>query len=351
MSKPTTRDLATAAGVSLATVDRVLNGRGGVRRTTIDRVNEAITRIGFVRDLTAANLARKKEYRFAFVLPERTDEFLSMLVQAIEEFSAALARERVTARVIRVPTGDPHLIVRTLTSLSRDHLDGIAIMAPETPQTRDAIQRAKDQGIAIVTLVSDQPSARRDRFVGINDVDAGRTAATLIGRFCPQVAGTVLVVTETIHSRDSLDRRHGFDDVLHRDFPHLRASPTIETHGDTSRAEHVLSTALAGTPDLRAIYLMGSASSAVVGALDLHGVGQGCVVVAHELTETARQGLLDGRLSAVITQDVGHLVRSALRVLRSKADGLPTVESQERIRIEIILRANLPREEAMQAAE
>lgn len=346
MSKPTTRDLAAAAGVSLATVDRVLNGRDGVRQGTIDKVNAAIRDIGFVRDLTAATLARKRFYDFVFVLPDRQDEFLSLIVAAITEASKALSHERVSARTIRVAANDPHSVVQTLGALAREGVDGVAVMAPETPQTRDAIQRVKDQGIAVVTFVADQPNAARDRYIGINDVDAGRTAATLIGRFCSTTPGTVLVIAETIQSRDSLDRRHGFDAVLQADFAHLQASPTIETYADPDRTQRVLSNALASTPDLRAIYLMSSASAAALSTLDAQGIERNCVVIAHELTGITRQSLISGRLSAVITQDIGHLVRSALRVLRAKAENAPTVESQERIRIEILLQANLPREDA-----
>ena len=343
MSKPTTRDLAAAAGVSLATVDRVLNGRDGVRAKTIEKVNAAIRDIGFVRDQTAATLARKRFFDFVFVLPDRQDEFLSLIVSSVAEAGRALRHERVTARTLRVPTNDPHSVVQALGALARDGVDGVAVMAPETPQTRDAIQRVRDQGIAVVTFVADQPNAARDRFIGINDVDAGRTAATLIGRFCGAAPGTVLVIAETIQSRDSLDRRHGFDAVVQQDFPHLHASPTIETYADSARTERVLSNALAATPDLRAIYLMSSASAAALSTLDAHGIAPDCVVIAHELTSLTRQSLINGRLSAVITQDIGHLVRSALRVLRAKAENAPTVESQERIRIEILLEANLPR--------
>ena len=56
--KPTVHDIARLAGVSLATVDRVLNGRPGVRSVTRERVNEAIASLGYVRDLAAANLAK-----------------------------------------------------------------------------------------------------------------------------------------------------------------------------------------------------------------------------------------------------------------------------------------------------
>ena len=47
-------------------------------------------------------------------------------------------------------------------------------------------------------------------------------------------------------------------------------------------------------------------------------------------------------MDAVINQDPGHEVRSAVRVLIAKADNVPLIESQERIRIDIFLRDNLP---------
>ena len=78
--RPTSKDLARAAGVSLATVDRVLNGRAGVRQPTVDAVNEAIARIGFVRNLSAANLARRRTYRFEYLLPRHGDQFIETVV-------------------------------------------------------------------------------------------------------------------------------------------------------------------------------------------------------------------------------------------------------------------------------
>ena len=46
-------------------------------------------------------------------------------------------------------------------------------------------------------------------------------------------------------------------------------------------------------------------------------------------------------MDAVISQDVSHVVRSAIRVLRAECDGSEIVASQERIRIEITLKENL----------
>jgi LacI family transcriptional regulator len=65
-----------------------------------------------------------------------------------------------------------------------------------------------------------------------------------------------------------------------------------------------------------------------------------CIVV-HELTAHTRRELQSGAFDAVINQDVGHEVRSAVRVLKALVDGRSFVPAQERIRIDIFLRENL----------
>ena len=72
-------DIARVAGVSLATVDRVLNERPGVRSVTIKKVQAAIDELGYVRDTAAANLARQKTYRFIFVVPDWKGQFMASL--------------------------------------------------------------------------------------------------------------------------------------------------------------------------------------------------------------------------------------------------------------------------------
>src|SRR5690606_24875660 len=65
-------------------------------------------------------------------------------------------------------------------------------------------------------------------------------------------------------------------------------------------------------------------------------------VIAHEHTPFSAQALRDERIDAVIAQDPGHAVRSALRIMRARADHRELLASQERIRIEVRLKENLP---------
>lgn len=342
MVRPTVNDIAREAGVSLATVDRVLNARHGVRAKTIDAVNEAIDRLGYVRNVAAANLARQRTYRFLFVLPAVQSQFISALTAAIDEAACGPLAEAAKVITATVPQHDPQAMISVLDAQGDLPIDGCAIMAHETPEVRDLITRLKDQGSAVVSLITDQPQAARDHFVGIDNRAAGRTAAVLMGRFLGPRTGKVAVVVSSMLARDMVDRRLGFDEVMAARFPHLHILPSLEGHDDRDLTSHITRACLAAQGEVAAVYVAGAGTRGVTEALRDAGLTDRVVVVAHELTEHTRAGLKDGSIDAVIAQDVGHLARSALRVLRAKADRRPIDAGQEQIRITVLLRENLP---------
>lgn len=344
--RPTVNDIARVAGVSLATVDRVLNERPGVRQATIARVSAAIDTLGYVRDVSAANLAKQRHYELVFVMPELETEFLASLASAIEEFAEVGVNERTHVRLLTTPPRDPHALVASLDALDPADVDGVAILAPETPHVRDAITRLRHAGIAVVTMVSDLPSTAREHFVGIDNVAAGRTAGVLLGRFAGGEPGRVLVLVSSTQARDGVERRLGFDEIMSERFANLEVLPSLEGHDDPVNVSTILGNAIDaavsdGGPPVRGVYSPAGGSRALIDTLIDRGLGE-AVVVAHELTPESRDGLTTGVIDAVIAQNPGHVVRSALRVLRARSDGVDILPSQESVRIEVVLRENLP---------
>ena len=341
MDRPTVHDLARHARVSLATVDRVLNGRPGVREQTISRVQKAIDELGYSRDANAATLGRKKPHRFVFLLPRSNNQFLATLMEAIHETASTNAALRANIEVVQAPMRTPEDASHAIRSLDSEALDGLAIMAPETPSIRDAVLNLQARGVQVVPIISDLPNAGCDHFVGINNVAAGRTAALLLGGFSNVSDGAIAVIGGQAMERSFVDRRLGFDAVMRERFAHLEVLPTIEGFDDAGRVEELVIKLLSQRPDLAGIYLASSGTSGLTSAL--RNVGNANLrVIAHDMTRASRDGLVDGLLDAVIVQDVGHIARSAIRVLRALKDGLPISASQERIRIEIFTRENLP---------
>lgn len=342
MRKPTVNDIAREAGVSLATVDRVLNARPGVRARTVAAVNDAVVRLGYVRDIAAANLARQRTYRFAAAIPTTASQFDQAIAAALEEAALLAVSSRLELNLLRFPPEDMHALAAMLAALPPG-TDGVALMAPETPVLRDAVNALGARGVPVVTLVSDLPNTGRSHFVGIDSRAAGRTAGLLIGRFLGgRPGGRVLVVGQSMLLRDSIERRRGFDEILRSDFPGIEALQTIETHGSAAALERALAEFMghSGPPD--GIYLLGSGARALAALLDQHDLGTRPVLIGHELTPFTRAGLLSGRFDAIVSQNLGHVARSALRVLRALADRSPIDFGQERLRIEIVTRENLP---------
>lgn len=339
--KPTTKNLAKAAGVSLATVDRVLNARPGVRQENIDKVNKAIKEIGFVRDLSAANLARNRDYHFLFILPLNGDHFLNEIHKNIEEINKTMMGERMRAKIIQIDETTPHKLVKLIHKLEIDKIDGIAIMAPETPPLRDAIHHLKDKGVHVLAFISNLPNSDCDNFVGIDNKAAGRTAAKLLGNYLYPEAGDILVIAETMQSRDSLERRLGFDSIINSDFNKLTVLPTLETYNDTVRTKNIVINALKSHPNIKGLYILSSEARVIMNVILKIPEVSKLTKIAHERTTYTQNALEKNELDAVITQDIGNLVRSAIRTLRAKSDRREIDESQEKIRIEILLKENL----------
>jgi LacI family transcriptional regulator len=338
--RPTTKDLAKAAGVSLATVDRVLNDRPGVREDTVKIVHEMIEKIGFIRNLSAANLARSRSYRFLFLVPRTGDQFLAELIARVAEANTTLASDMSFAEVAQIHESDPHQIADYLSALDPQAVDGVAIMAPESPQARDAKAQLRRRGIETVTLISGQTSGD-EVFVGIDNHAAGATAGRLMGRFLADRRGKLMVIAETMRARDSLERRLGFDEIINADYPQLNVLPSLETHGDPDRTERVLAQTLASHSDICGIYLLGSEARLPLQKVAHLRPEAKPIIIAHERTPFTEAGLRSGQIDALITQDPGHLVRSAVRIMRARCDRREVLASQEKIRIEILLSENL----------
>lgn len=339
---PTINDIARVAEVSLATVDRVLNSRPGVRDKTVQKVHKAIADLGYVRDTAAANLARGRVYNFVFVLPSNSNEFIASLVGQIEQLAASLRRERTRLSYVRVAAFDPVALAEAIDRIDASTVDGVAIFGPETPSVRDSVAHLKANGVTVVSLVADVPSSERDHYIGVDNVAAGRTAAQLLGRFVGPQEASILVLTGSMLARDHLERRLGFDEVMARDFPHLNILASLEGRDDPDLIERLLPTTLAENPNVIGVYSSAAGNEGLLRYLVTCKRQDRPIVVAHELTPLSRQALLDGLFDAIISQDSGHLVRSAVRVMRATRDAIPINTAQERIRIDVYLKENMP---------
>jgi LacI family transcriptional regulator len=334
----TLKEIAREAGVSVATIDRVMHGRSGVREETARRVREAIARHSHNPN---ESTYRARAMKFAFVMPQGANIFMQMIRDNVAEMSEWLSLRKVAVEVILTDVFSASKLSETLESLV-GRFDGVAVVALDHQSVRAAIDDLVASGTFVVTLVSDVPGARRHHYVGIDNVAAGRTAGTLVGRLSPVRAGKIGVVAGSQLLRDHAERIFGFQQVMGLEHAQFSLLAVVEGGDQDDLNEAIVAKLIAEHPDLIGVYNVGAGTAGVAKAITEAGRESRIVFVAHDLTPFTRRCLLRGVIDAVISQDSGHEARSAIRVLMGLGRGEPMLPEQEQIRIDIIMRDNLP---------
>ena len=298
MRNPTLHDVARAAGVSYSTADRVLNGRGGVAMKSIQRVRQAIEDLGYRRDITAANLSRRRSYRFAAYVPPGDHGFFSAIRRAFQDQAEARAGQRISVDL-------------------RDGLDGLpadcdcAVLAGAGQDRIDALIAGD---VPVVALVTDMPGLRA--YIGIDNLAAGRTAGRLHRIAHRGRQARVLPVMGSAGLRDHRDRLAGMAEILGAE----SLLPPIEVRDNPDRMRDLLGHALRADPGITGIYSIGAGNRGLIPLMRDMGANRPFVVL-HELTPHSRAGLLDDLIDVVIDQKPAEEVACALDVMKAIADG------------------------------
>lgn len=327
--RPKVLEIALRAGVSTATVDRVLNGRGKVSDSTVDRVRSAI------QFLQSADQPKRHVVRaFDVILPARaglSTEYLGFYLQKFAE-----ARD-VELRCSFVERMNPVALADRLMECVRSGSAGIAFQALEHPIVKESVRELEKADIPFITLLSDLVGVKKRAYVGIDNRAAGRAAALLMGRFCHRPGKIAIVLGGHLY-RGHDERELGFRSILRSEFGHLDVVDIIA--GNDSAEENFERVRQCATRhDLVGIYIVGGGIAGVARALDELKQTHKTCVIGHNLCSLTKRLLLNGTADAVIHQDMAEIAESALEQLTG--DPEETALGSVEIPIEIVMRENL----------
>jgi LacI family transcriptional regulator len=334
-------DIAREAGVSTATVDRVLNHRQGVKTRTRDHVLSVAERLGYIDEANGRPPAlpiSADEITLDIVMPGGTNSFIAILRDHFE--ALADQHEGVGIRLHAFDAFDPDALGGKLEEL-RGRTSGVGVVALDHPAVREAIRGLAASGVPVLTLVSDISNVPRLGYVGIDNRAAGRLAGHLLGRFMGRGAGKVALFAGSLSYRGHEEREMGFRHIVAEETPHLSIVELREVRDDTERAYREAKALLERYDDLAGIYNIGAGNRGIARALEESGRAKAVVFIGHELTAHTRRFLVSGTMDAVIDQNPRVEARDAVdrlvQALRKQSrPPLPAV------RIQAIFRENIP---------
>ncbi|NTF46016.1 LacI family DNA-binding transcriptional regulator [Rhizobium rhizogenes] len=326
MKKTRLVDIAAAAGVGIATVERVLNERGGVRPQTIEKVVLAAKQLGYKGVIP--NLYRGT-IRIEVILVRPETPFFSRLNRAFERIAASLDSSISLHRTF-VEESDPEKFAAYIAnSAIRRH--GLIVVAVDHPKITESLRQARASGVEVVQIVS-YTGGRDDVFVGIDNYAAGRTAGFYMSRMLPQATGSIVAVCHSWAYRIHKERVRGFSDyVATQRNSALQFSEVVFGHDDDLRSAEMLTQALRRRADIVGVYNAGGANLGVGSVLQRYREREKKEVVwiAHELNDETRDFISSGLMTLVLDQAPETQARRALDTVLSRIGIIDVPVSQD----------------------
>ncbi len=333
-------EIAEEAGVSVATVDRVLNERGGVNARTEQRVREAIKNLE--RGGAASDSQPIESLQFDFILPANPNIFINLLEDAAAGVKNHLPHHAFTTTCHRVEGFNPQVLADSIYETGKDS-DGLVVMALENPVVREAVNAVADSGTPVVTIVSNLSTQKKIGYAGLNNRAAGRTAGYLMNRLVAARAGKLAVFEGSLQLsyRDHQEREVGFKDALREYAPEMEIVGRWATQDNFEEAYRQTKILLSEQPDLLGIYSIGGGVRGIARAIKEEGWSEKVVLIGHDLTRYTREFLIDGTLDVVINQDPFKEVLMACQLLLNHHSSNTVLLQPDHIPIEIFFRENL----------
>ena len=224
-----------------------------------------------------------------------------------------------------------------LESFIAQHVDGIAISCLNGDLLTDAIDRAVDAGIPVVTWDSDAPKSKRQAFYGVNDVEAGRAlgdglANLLNGR------GRVAMITSL--GADNLQKRlDGAKEAL-KTHPDMQIVEVFDVRDDAVRVAEVIASAAQRYPDLDGWLSVGGWPVFVRNALDPIDPAR-TKVVAFDTIPPAPDLLRAGKVQLLIGQKYFGWGEESVKLLKRVIGGDRPAQPYQYSGMDLVTRDNL----------
>jgi len=306
-------ELAEAAGVSLSTVDRCLNGREQVSGTARARILEAAVRLGHpaALRLRAAAPVALQELRLGVVLHKQGQDFYKAFAEELRRATGRM--QAVRGRLVLEFAGSqsPSEMASLLRGMA-GRCDVLAATAVNHPEVTSAVEELRGKGLRVFSLLSDFAQGARAGYLGLNNLKVGRTAGWVTA-LAAKGPGKVLlhVGGHRFHGHEL--RETGFRTYLREMAPQIEVLETVVNLETRQLTFETTLAALTRHADLRGVFVAGGGMEGAIAALRGARPPGEVVLCVSELTPDSRAGLVEGVVTMVTATPLEKLCSELLQ--------------------------------------
>ena len=312
----TIKEIASIAGVSRGTVDKVIHNRPGLRPETYEKVKKVLDDLNYRPDPLAKALVEKHDpYKIGVILTPDYNPFIQEMLKGIERAKEEFQFFGLEVEVYLSQTLETQEQIDALEHFRQANVNGIALFPINAPRVAAKANELIDAGIPIMTFNSQNTEIHGFCFLGQDHYKAGRIAAGLMHRALPQ-GGNVGVIISTLLLSCHTERLNGFREQLAEYDPPISIIDVRENLDRADLSQEIAASYFDAYPGLDGIYITGGGKGGLVPAVKSKPLPEKhCVLIGHDLTENAIAMLQDHTADFIINQraeDQGYLIIKTL---------------------------------------
>jgi len=321
MTRPTIRDVAIEANVSISTVNRVLAGAKSVKDETILKVREAASRIGYygMGTINAQIASRRLKLRLGFVLHQPNRTFYQLLGAALAAAAKAVQDYDVEADIVFAQDLSPQFIAERVLALG-ETCQAVGVVSAVHPVVTQAVTSLEQKGVPVFALISQLSATGQVSYVGHDSWKVGRTSAWAFHNICKQ-PGKIGILVGNHRYRCQEMNESGFRSYFREYAPAFQLLEPITTFETSAIAEEMTEKLIRDTPDLIGLFISGGGISGAMNAIRNCNQSGKLVTVGYELMDNTRAALLDGTVSLIISHPLQRLAQEAVTGMIRAANG------------------------------
>ncbi len=312
MPRPTIKDLAEAANVSISTVNRILHDPKSVRQNTRELVLEAAERISFygVGSIQSHVSAAKKKFRLGFILQQPHRTYYQLIGAALKDAADAYPDANLSVQIEYLEHLTPQNISDKMRQVGRT-CDAIGVVSAVHPLVSEAVAELQAQGKPVFGLISQLSATGQDNYVGLDNWKVGRNAAWFMDHACKR-PGKIAILVGNHRYRCQDMNESGFRSYFREYAPGFTILDPLSTFESAEVAQDLTEKLLRDAPDLAGIFVAGGGITGVITALRQNTEPGRVVLIGHQLLDVTRQALLDGYMTLAITSPLDLFVQTTI---------------------------------------
>lgn len=315
MRRPTIPDLAKAAGVSVATVNRVLSGALNVRLATRERVQQAAEEINFygVGSIQARVAAARPRLRFGVLLLQPHRPLYQNVARALREAALGTTGADVDLRVAFLEDLSPRNTADRLLELGAD-CQAVCIVAAAHTTVTEAVSQLQAQGTAVFALIAPLSTTGQVPYIGLDNWKVGRTGAWAFAHLCHE-PGKIGILVGNPRFRNQEISEASFRSYFREFAPDFILLEPLSTYESANVAQEMTERMLSEHPDMVGLYVNGGGVTGAIAALHSTGNAGRVVAVGHDLTSVTRAALLAGSMELIMSHPLDRLASEAISAM------------------------------------